>query len=155
MFLRVMRGLDFLKAQPEWNGTELIAAGGSQGGFQAIAASALDKDVTSCQIYVPWCCDLGGITLGRQQGSGPAWVAGLGYFDTVNMGKRVHCETTIIAGLGDYVSPPSGVAILYNHLKGPKRLTFLQGTSHKDTPHTPQDLQKSISITQNIVFFSH
>jgi len=155
MFLRVMRGLEFLKAQPEWNGKDLMAAGGSQGGFQAIAATALDKNVTRCQIYVPWCCDLGGSTLGRQKGTGPNWVAGLGYFDTVNMAKRIQCETNIIAGLGDYVSPPCGVSILYNHLKGPKSLALLQGKTHSDTPHTPQDLQKIISTTQKIILTNH
>ncbi len=39
MFLRVMRALEFIKAQPEWDGKTLIVSGGSQGGLQALAAA--------------------------------------------------------------------------------------------------------------------
>jgi len=140
MFLRVMRALEFLKAQPEWNGKDLLASGGSQGGFQAVAAAALDKDVTKCFADIPWCCDLGGITLGRLRGWRPDYAAGLGYYDTVNMAKRIRCETTIVAGLGDYTCPPSGVCVLYNHIKAPKKLDLLQGKTHAFTPPNPQKI---------------
>ena len=134
MILRVLRAIEFLKAQPEWNGKDLRAAGGSQGGFQALAAAALDKDVTQCAANVPWCCDLGGITLGRLRGWRPDYADGLGYYDAANMAKRIKCETKIVGGLGDYVCPPSGVCVLYNNINAPKQLDLVQGKTHGYTP---------------------
>ena len=138
MILRVLRALEFLKAQPEWNGKDLIVAGGSQGGFQALSAAALDKDVTQCQANIPWLCDLGGIQLGRLRGWRPDYTIGLAYYDAANQAKRIRCKTTIVAGLGDYTCPPSGICVLYNNLKGPKQLEFLQGKTHMYTPPKPQ-----------------
>lgn len=140
MILRVLRALEFLKAQPEWNGKDLTAAGGSQGGFQALSAAALDKNVTKCFAHIPWCCDLGGITLGRLRGWRPDYAEGLGYYDAVNMAKRIQCETSIIAGLGDYTCPPSGVCVLYNNIKAPKQLELIQGKTHPYTPPNPQKI---------------
>lgn len=140
ILLRVVRSLEFLKEQPEWNGKDLIVSGGSQGGFQAIAGAALDKDVTKCFVNVPWFCDLGGPSAGRIKGWRPDDADGLAYFDTVNLAKRVKAATTISAGLGDYVCPPSGVAVLYNNLGGEKRLEFVQGKTHQFTPKNSQKL---------------
>ncbi|SDU24469.1 Cephalosporin-C deacetylase [Verrucomicrobium sp. GAS474] len=140
MILRVLRALEFLKSQPEWNGHDLIVSGGSQGGFQSLAGAALDKDVTLCRVGIPWCCDLGGITLGRLRGWRPDYVAGLGYYDGANMAKRITCPTTIVAGLGDYVCPPSGVCVLYNNLKAAasRQLEFVQGRTHAFAPAVAQ-----------------
>ena len=40
MLQRLYRSLQFLKSRPEWDGKILIAAGGSQGGWLAVAAAA-------------------------------------------------------------------------------------------------------------------
>jgi cephalosporin-C deacetylase-like acetyl esterase len=139
MFLRVMRALEYVKARPEWNGKTLNVMGGSQGGLQAVAAAALDRDVTQCGAFKPWCCDLGGIKLHRLRGWRPDWADGLGYYDTANMGKRVTCPVTISAGLGDYVCPPSGVSVLYNNVKSAKKsIEYVQGSTHGYTPPNPK-----------------
>lgn len=144
MMLRVMRALEFVKAQPEWNGKELTASGGSQGGFQSIAAAALDKDVTKCTASAPWFSDLGGVTVGRLCSHlRPDWVEGIGYYDAVNMAKRVRCETTLSLGLGDYTCPPSGICVLYNNIRAPKKLTFTQGATHSYTPPNPRQFTLS------------
>ena len=135
MMLRAMRALQYVKTRPEWNGRDLLVSGGSQGGFQAIAAAALDQQVTGCYAWKPWCCDLGGIRLNRLRGWRPDFADGLGYYDTATMGRRVTCETTIVAGLGDYVCPPSGLAVLYNNLKSTKKsIEFTQGATHGTQP---------------------
>ncbi len=142
MMLRVMRAMDYIKTLPEWNGKDLIVSGGSQGGLQCVTAAALDKDVTACSAGIPWCCDLGGVTMGRLRGWRPDWTEALGYYDIVNHAKRVKCPVTISAGLGDYVCPPSGVAILYNNIKSPKSLEFTQGKKHGDFGYkAPKDNQ--------------
>jgi cephalosporin-C deacetylase len=57
MFLRLVRAIDFLTAQPEWDGKTVIVYGSSQGGFQAFAAGALDARVTFICAGVPAGCD--------------------------------------------------------------------------------------------------
>ncbi len=146
MMLRVMRALEYVKSRPEWDGKTLTVSGGSQGGLQCITAAALDRDVTQCSAYKPWCCDLGGIRLNRLRGWRPDYTDGLGYYDTAAMGKRITCPTFITAGLGDYVCPPSGVSVLFNNIKGPKTIEYIQGSTHGYNP--PNPVKQTIKANQ-------
>ncbi len=141
MALRVMRALEYLKSLPEWNGKDLIASGGSQGGLQTIWAAALDGDVTRAESGITWCCDMGGTAYGRLRGGWYIhWSPGLGYYDPINMARRIPktCLTIITrAGLGDYVCPPSGLAILFNNIPGPKKINWVQGSTHGYVPPAP------------------
>ena len=142
MCLRIMRALEFLKTVPEWNGRDLESWGHSQGGLQAIWAAALDKDVTKASAGVPWCCDMAGGEMGRLRlGWGVPWVAALGYYDPVNMARRIPVTCTVDvmrAGLGDNdCCPPSGIAIFYNRLKCSKRISWVQGSTHGYSPPSP------------------
>jgi len=131
MMLRLMRALEWIKSQPEWNGEVLGVSGGSQGGFQCLSAAGLDPDVTECNASIPWCLDLQShVAKNRLNGWRPEWAEGLGYFDPTFHAKRIKCNVTIFAGLGDYVCPPSGQMVLYNNLNCPKKLTFSQGRTH-------------------------
>jgi len=133
MFLRVLRALEFVKSLPEWNGKDLEANGGSQGGLQSLAAAGLDPDVNVCFAWSPWCCDFGRTEQGRIVGG---WYVkykpALNYYDPINLVKRANpkCKLTIIANLGDYVCPPSGVWIAYNNFPGPKTMEVRQGCEH-------------------------
>ena len=126
MIYRIMRALQYLKSFREWDGKNLVAAGWSMGGLQAIWAAGTDLDVSAVKASIPWCCDMGGRTTLKR--NGPDWgvgeTAALRYFDPVNFAKRVSpkCRVEIErAGLGDYTCPPSGIAVLYNNLKCPKK----------------------------------
>ncbi len=133
MYLRVMRALEFVKSLPEWNGKDLAATGGSQGGQQSIVAAGLDKDVTSCSAWSPWSCDFGRTELKRLVGGWYiAYSPALNYFDVINHAKRANknCKLNIISNLGDYVCPPSGVWIAYNNFPGPKEMEIRQGCEH-------------------------
>lgn len=138
--LRVMRALEFLKSRPEWNGKTLAVSGGSQGGFQSLLAAGLDPDVTLCQPWIPWFCDVSGSAENGRTESlfMPPWTPGLGYYDAVNHAKRIRGRVEIVAGLGDYVCPPSGQMVLYNNIPSSTKLTFVQGKTHgydmKDPP---------------------
>ncbi len=139
MALRVMRALEFVKSLPQWNGRDLVVSGGSQGGLQTVWAAGLDHDVTRALPSIPWCSDLGGFRQGRLKGWYPAHCAGLDYYDTINHAKRIKCPVEITrAGLGDYTCPPSGVAILYNNIKSPKKINWVQGSTHGYTPSKGQ-----------------
>lgn len=139
MALRVMRALQFLKALPQWNGKSLSVSGGSQGGLQTIWAAALDPDVTYADSHITWCCDFAGTTIKRLGGWRPKYVPALNYYDSVFHAKRIKCQIQIgRAGLGDYVCPPSGLAILYNNLNAPKKIVWVQGSDHGFVPKNPQ-----------------
>ena len=140
MFLRVMRAIDYVQTLPEWDGRNLAVAGGSQGGFQALAAAALRADVvTRCSAFKPWCCDLAGVTKNRISGWRPAYTPALDYFDGVAMARRIRCPTTMTCGLGDYVCPPSGLVLLYTTLSCNKKIEFFQGVTHEGaTPPCPR-----------------
>lgn len=151
MSWRVMRALEYLKSLPEWNGKDLSAAGGSQGGLQTMWAASLDPQVTVANSSVTWCCDMGGnATMGRVKKSwGVDWTDAMGYFDPINLAKYVPstCHVTITrAGLGDYTCPPSGLAILYNNLKSPKTINWMQNSTHGYIP--PKKYQKVYVIEQ-------
>ena len=141
MALRVMRALQFLKQLPQWNGKELVASGGSQGGLQTIWAAGLDPEVTRALPGIPWCCDLGGVKNFQRLSAGwrISYQRSMDYYDPINFAKRIKCMVDIPrAGLGDYVCPPSGVAVFYNNLKCPKKITWYQGSTHGYVPPNPQ-----------------
>ncbi len=141
MALRLMRSLEYVKSMPEWDGKSLIASGGSQGGLQAIWAAALDQDVTRCDSNVTWCCDLAGASkMGRlSAGWRVPYTPSIDYYDAVNHAKRIKCPVDITrAGLGDYTCPPSGLAVLYNNIKSPKKINWVQGSNHGYVPPKAQ-----------------
>ena len=145
MVLRVKRGLQFLKTVKGWNGEDLIASGGSQGGLQTIWAAACGEGVTRAESGITWNCDM--YTNGRLRkdqklklaadGWYIPWVDALGYYDAAIFGKRIpkSCRTVITrAGLGDYCCPPTGLAKLWNNIPGNKEIHWVQGSQHGYVP---------------------
>lgn len=145
MVLRVKRALQFLKTVRGWNGKDLIASGGSQGGLQTIWAAACGEGVTRAESGITWNCDM--YTNGKLR-KDPAlklaadgwyipWVDALGYYDAAIFGKRIPktCRTVITrAGLGDYCCPPTGLAKLWNNIPGNKEIHWVQGSQHGYVP---------------------
>lgn len=135
MILRDLRALDYARTLPEWDGKTIRLSGGSQGAMQAAAVAALSEGITECALRVPWLCDVDGVGLGRARSTfRPNPAPGLRYFDTVNFAKRARAPVKIVAGLTDWVCPPSGVMVLYHNWKGPAELTLLQGLDHGGYP---------------------
>ena len=147
MLLRAMRALEWMKQQPEWDGKTLVVAGGSQGGFQALAAAGLDSSVSECHAFIPWMCNVGMERQGRVPSTFlPEFTDAMRYFDATNHAKRIKANVHIISGLGDYVCPPTAQAVLYNNIQAPKKILFVQGKQH------PQEMPggKSYSFSQNL-----
>lgn len=138
MALRVLRALEYLESLPEWNGKEILAEGGSQGGLQAVWAAALDRHVTKVNPSIIWCCDIGKKGNCRLRSEfEPEAAPGLRYYDCANMARRITAEVNIArVGLGDYTSVPSGIAVFYNNLDKAKtkRISFVQGSRHGYVP---------------------
>ena len=142
MVLRVKRGLQFLKTLKGWNGKDLIAAGGSQGGLQTIWAAGCGEGVTRAESGITWCCDMYNNNLRRERkmssdGWYIPWTESMGYYDAANFAKRIpmSCRTVITrAGLGDYCCPPMGIAKLFNNIPGNKEIRWVQGSQHGYVP---------------------
>lgn len=147
MFLRVIRAIDFLTSQPEWDGKTMIVYGGSQGGFQAFAAAGLDSRVTFFCAGVPAGCDHTGIVAGRINGwpklvtilpDGKPVEAELQtarFFDNVNFARRTKCQgAAVTVGFIDTVCPPSSVYAAYNALTVPKKIFTMPLIGHKSDP---------------------
>lgn len=141
MAFRVMRALDFVKTLPQWNGRDLIAQGGSQGGLQTAWAGSLEPALTVCKPHVTWCCDLAGPLAGRQGGWRPPYQKALDYYDPVFHARHIPatCKLEITRlGLGDYVCPPPGTAAQYNAANCPKSAVWMQNSTHMSAPPESQ-----------------
>ena len=144
MLMRDLRAMQFAKTFDEWNGKDLIVNGGSMGGWQAIASTAVDPDVTECNATIPWSSDLSGAPqFDRMKGWRPDWTPTLDWIDLKNLAALVRIPISFSCGLGDYICPPSGEILLYRNLRvRPKQVTFSQNMGHGNLHDRRGDEQK-------------
>ena len=133
MFLRLVRAIDFLTAQPEWDGRTVVVHGSSQGGYQAIVAAGLDPRVTFFAAGVPAGCDHTGVVVGRVNGwpqflpkppakPDPKILEAVRYYDVVNFATRTKAAGIVTVGFIDTTCPPTSVYAAYNALPGRKKI---------------------------------
>jgi cephalosporin-C deacetylase-like acetyl esterase len=145
MFLRLVRALDFLTAQPEWDGKVLIVEGVSQGGGQSLVAAGLDSRVSFIAAGVPALCDHSGSAVGRINGwpklvpnkdgkPDPQVLQCARYFDAMNFATRAKAEAILSVGLVDPVCPPTSVFAAYNNLPGKKQIVIEPLMGHGSSP---------------------
>jgi len=132
MYLRLVRAIDFLAAQPEWDGETLAVIGHSQGGGQSLVAGGIDDRVTLIAPGVPAICDHSGQAAGRINGwpklvpngpdgqPDPQILKAAQYVDAVNFATRCRAEAIMSVGFIDAVCPPSSCYAAYNALRGRK-----------------------------------
>ena len=144
MYLRLVRALDVLAAQPEWDGRTVVVYGSSQGGAQAIAAAGLDARVTFFVAGVPAGCDHTGGLVGRIAGwpkfiatgeaAAPEVVAAVRYYDGVNFAARAKAPGFFTVGFIDTTCPPSSVYAAYNALPTEKGMFNDIASGHTNSP---------------------
>ncbi|EIP99158.1 acetyl esterase (deacetylase) [Opitutaceae bacterium TAV1] len=147
MYLRLVRAIDFLTAQPEWDGRTLIVSGGSQGGAQSIVAGGLDPRVTYISAGVPALCDNTGVLVNRQRGwpkflpetkaeaeKLPEVVEAVRYYDAMNFATRVKAEAYFTTGFIDTTCAPTSVYAAYNNLPGKKAIYNDIASGHRSSP---------------------
>jgi cephalosporin-C deacetylase-like acetyl esterase len=134
MFLRLIRAIDFLTSQPEWDGVVVCVSGASQGGGQSIAAAGLDPRVTFIATGVPAICDHSGQAVGRINGwpklvpndatgkPDPKVLQESRYFDCMNLATRAKAEAIFSVGFIDTTCPPTSVYATYNNYAGKKQI---------------------------------
>jgi len=135
MFLRLVRGLDVLTSQSEWDGKTIIVYGSSQGGYQAIVAAGLDPRVTFFGAGVPAGCDHTGMLANRIAGwpklvpNGPDGkpdakvVEASRYVDAMSFASRTKAQGCFFTvGFIDGTCPPTSVYAAYNAVTIPKQI---------------------------------
>ena len=141
MYLRLLRAIEYMTQQPEWDGRRIIVIGESQGGGQAVAAAGLDPRVSCVVLNVPAMQDLGGARKGRRSGwpqpienhpnlSAEQLDATLPYFDGAQLIRHAKAEIYCEIGLIDTTCPPSAVWASLNNAKGKKTVNCVPYRTH-------------------------
>jgi len=147
MYLRLLRTIDFLAGQPEWDGKRIIVIGESQGGGQALAAAGLDSRVTAAVAIVPAMCDYFGSFQGRRGGWPQPFENNpqkeemkkvLPYFDDALLLKGSKANIFCEVGLIDLTCPPASVYAALNQAKGKKTICPVPFRGHQVAPFTPE-----------------
>ncbi len=151
VYLGCVRANDFLVSLPEYDGSNLLVTGGSQGGQLSIITAALDPRVKALAGYYPAYCDVTGYLHGRAGGwphmmrpdartgaasshATPEKIAVTGYYDAVNFARRLKVPVHLAWGYNDEVCPPTSMYAAYNVIASPKRLTLALETGHNTVP---------------------
>lgn len=139
MYLADYRAVDFIASHPDWDGKTLVAMGTSMGGQQSLAVAGLHPKITHVIVNEPAGCDVNGPLKGRASGY-PNWPVNdlkirqtALYFDPVNFASRIKATSLIAIGFVDTVTPPVGIWIAFNQIKGPK-----EAAPMVDSPHNHQ-----------------
>ncbi len=155
MYLRLMRTIEFLTRQPEWDGKRILVIGESQGGGQALAAAGLDPRVSAVVATVPAMCDWGGTLVGRKGGWPQPfeWAADkakllnvLPYFDDANLLKFSRAEIVVEIGLIDQTCPSTSVYAAINEAEGKKTIFPVTYRTHG----WPNDEQRKSDWDKNV-----
>lgn len=143
MYLRLLRTIDFLTQQPEWDGKRILVIGESQGGGQALIAAGLDKRVSAVVAIVPAMCDWFGPLSGRMGGwpqpfetdtSKDEILKALPYFDAANILKDSKAIIYAEIGLIDMTCPSTSVYTALNQAKSQKIINTVPYRPH----HQPE-----------------
>ncbi|MCE9605490.1 MAG: alpha/beta fold hydrolase [Planctomycetia bacterium] len=148
MYLRLIRAIDFLCAQPEWDGKIVIVRGASQGGGQALAAAGLDARVTAFYAGVPALCDHSGnvvdriagwpkiVPLGADRKPDAKVLQAARYIDAMNFATRTKAEGIVTVGFIDGTCPPTSIYATYNNLPGRKEMIDGVPYGHREWPES-------------------
>ena len=146
VYVGCARAVDFLCSLPDWDGSNVIVTGGSQGGALTIVTAALNERVTMCAPFYPALCDLTGF-LHQRAGGWPkfftdfykdgridiavdAAVETLQYFDVVNFARRLRVPTFMSWGYNDDTCSPTSVWAAWNEISAPKACDITPSSGH-------------------------
>jgi cephalosporin-C deacetylase-like acetyl esterase len=142
VYLGIVRAGDFLASRPNWNGSDLIAEGESQGGALSLVAGVLDPRVTGVAVFFPALADMAGDLHGRAGGWPRPFesesdglntkenIATAGYYDAVNFAGRLRVPGFFSWGFNDEVCAPTSMYAAFNAVRSPKRLFIVKEAGH-------------------------
>ncbi len=152
VYMACVRAIDFLTSLPEWDGRNVIAQGGSQGGALALITAGLDSRVTLCVANHPALTDMAGYMANRAGGyphffrtkgmDTPEKLQTMAYYDVVNFARLIEIPTFLTWGFNDDTCPPTTSYAVYNLLPEPKDALITPINEHwtsQDTEHKQLD----------------
>ena len=154
VYYRVLRAIEFLAEQPEWDGKTIIMIGVSQGGGLAFAGTALDPRISYMIAMVPGLSDHSGNLVGRIAGWPKAIPKGadgkpdptvtevMRYFDTANFATRIKVPVHLEVGFLDVTCPPTCSYVDYNNLTSKKEIVNHPENGHDLGPQIWNDMKK-------------
>jgi cephalosporin-C deacetylase len=140
-----VRCIDFIYSQPNLVHDNILASGGSMGGYLALALAGVDKRVNLCSAQNPILCDIRNLTgsVDWPMGSIKKYVAtqpgltmdkvlsNLDYYDGKNFASNISCPTLIGIGLLDPFAPPNNEYATYNLIPAHKRIMVFKDLAHE------------------------
>lgn len=140
VYLGCVRAIDFIHTLPEFDGENLAAMGGSQGGALTLVTTALDSRVKYLAAYAPALSDLTGY-LYERAGGWPHMFKNIGsnkdraikslqYYDAVNFAKQIKVPGLYSFGYNDETTPPTTMFSTFNSITAPKELYIAKETGH-------------------------
>ena len=142
VFTGVVRAGDFLFSLPQFDGSNYIVQGGSQGGGLAIIAGVLDPRVKGISSSYPAMSDHFGYLRGRAGGWPHVFadtsrvkakaekMETLRYYDVVNFARLLKVPGIYAWGYNDLTVPPTSVYAAYNTITAPKEALIVPETGH-------------------------
>lgn len=136
MYLADYRAVDYVASLPDWDGKTLVVMGTSMGGQQSLCVAGLNPKITHVIVNEPAGCDSNGSLHGRAAGypnwpsDNPKVMQTALYFDAVNFASHIKVPSLVAIGFVDTVTPPVGIWIAFNQIKGPK-----EAAPMIDSPH--------------------
>ena len=154
MYLRDIRGLDYITTLPVWDGKRILVHGESQGGGQALALAGIDSRVTHCVAVVPALTDMGAILDGRKCGW-PAWAnkkraatplgpSVLAYHDGAVLISLFKGQLYVEAGNIDLTCDPAAVSAGYNNASSAqsRQIVYYPWRTHTTSGMEPDALER-------------
>jgi cephalosporin-C deacetylase-like acetyl esterase len=143
-----MRCVDFIYSQPNLRHDNILATGGSMGGYLAIALAGVDSRVNLSSAQNPILCDIRGLvgevdwpisSFKKYAATQPGLTLekilnNLDYYDGRNFAVNVKCPFIMGIGLLDPFAPPNNEFATYNLIQGRKRIMIFKDLSHEISP---------------------
>ncbi|MCW3108021.1 MAG: Cephalosporin-C deacetylase [Segetibacter sp.] len=147
VYVGCIRANDFLTSLPQYDGTNLGVAGGSQGGALSIVTAALDSRVKYLVSFYPALSDVTGYLKGRAGGWPHLFAKNnvsynntkeklntVKYYDVVNFARLLKVPGMYSWGFNDETCPPTSTYSAYNVITAPKQLFLALETGHWTFP---------------------
>ena len=148
VYMGCIRAIDYIFSMPEFDGSNVVVQGGSQGGALAIVTSALDDRVKGLVSFYPALCDLAGYLEKDRAGGWPHLFRDIkgescvieekvkiaAYYDVVNFARLIKIPGFYSFGYNDMVCPPTTMFAAYNTITAPKTFVLVPETAHYGYP---------------------
>ena len=146
VYVGVVRAGDFIASLPQFDGTNYVVQGGSQGGGLSIVAGVLDPRVKAIAVTHPAMADHFGYLKGQPGGwphifqdtagmrALPEKMETLRYYDAVNFARLLRVPGIYTWGFTDNTVPPTASYVTYNVISAPKEMFTVPETGHFRVP---------------------